>query len=252
MMKKLQLSFVTSAILTLAAFQAGAAGNPELIVNGGFEQSTLSASGALTNASTPGWSVELVGTLSGGPFNFTAQYFSAAEATTVGATGTDNPEGAWIMANAGASTNGGKFVAIDGDHEVSAVLRQTVNGLTVGHTYNLSFEMAGAQELDRLGPTTDSWLVTFGNESQTSAVLSNPSQGFTGWINQTMSFTATSTSQILSFLAVGTPTGLPPVSLLDGVSMVDTVTPVPEPETWALMLAGIGALGFVSRKRRSQ
>lgn len=29
-----------------------------------------------------------------------------------------------------------------------------------------------------------------------------------------------------------------------------TVTPVPEPETYALMLAGLGALGFVGRRRR--
>ena len=28
------------------------------------------------------------------------------------------------------------------------------------------------------------------------------------------------------------------------------VTPVPEPETYALMLAGLGALGFISRRRR--
>ena len=28
------------------------------------------------------------------------------------------------------------------------------------------------------------------------------------------------------------------------------VTPVPEPETYALMLAGLGAMGFVARRRR--
>lgn len=248
-MKTLSISFAASAILAMATFSATAAGNPELVVNGSFEQTTLGASGALTNTNFPGWSIDLIGTL--GAYNFTALYFSANEATTIGATGTDKPYKNWIMANAGDSVNGGKFVAIDGDPAVAAVLSQTINGLTVGHTYNLTFEMAGAQELDRLGPTTDSWLVKFGNESQKSTVLSNPSQSFTGWINQTMSFTATSTSQVLSFLAVGTPTGLPPVSLLDGVSMVDTVAAVPEPQTWALMLAGIGAIGVALRKRRS-
>lgn len=29
-----------------------------------------------------------------------------------------------------------------------------------------------------------------------------------------------------------------------------TVTPIPEPETYALMMAGLGALGFVARRRR--
>ena len=29
-----------------------------------------------------------------------------------------------------------------------------------------------------------------------------------------------------------------------------SVTPVPEPETYALMLAGLGAVGFIARRRR--
>ena len=33
-------------------------------------------------------------------------------------------------------------------------------------------------------------------------------------------------------------------------TLSSTVTPVPEPETYALMLAGLGAMGFVARRRR--
>ena len=32
--------------------------------------------------------------------------------------------------------------------------------------------------------------------------------------------------------------------------VVMTVTPIPEPSTYALMLAGLGAVGFMARRRR--
>ncbi|MGH6911978.1 MAG: PEPxxWA-CTERM sorting domain-containing protein, partial [Phenylobacterium sp.] len=59
-------------------------------------------------------------------------------------------------------------------------------------------------------------------------------------------FTATSNSQLLTFLSVGTPSGLPPIALLDGVSL----TMVPEPSTWAMMLLGFGGIGAMIRRRR--
>ncbi|MFM2057203.1 MAG: hypothetical protein RLY71_1588 [Pseudomonadota bacterium] len=31
-----------------------------------------------------------------------------------------------------------------------------------------------------------------------------------------------------------------------------SITPVPEPETYAMMLAGLGALGFMGRRRKAQ
>ena len=42
--------------------------------------------------------------------------------------------------------------------------------------------------------------------------------------------------------------GLSHATLID----IGTVTPVPEPETYALMLAGIGVLGFLARRRKGE
>ena len=43
---------------------------------------------------------------------------------------------------------------------------------------------------------------------------------FSGWMTESFKFTANSTSELLSFLAVGTPSGnVPPFALLDGVSL---------------------------------
>jgi hypothetical protein len=64
-----------------------------------------------------------------------------------------------------------------------------------------------------------------------------------------MNFTATSTSQLLTFLSGGSPGGEPPVALLDGVSMVDS-SAVPEPGSILLVVGGIGVLGLF-RKRAS-
>jgi hypothetical protein len=79
---------------------------------------------------------------------------------------------------------------------------------------------------------------------QDTATITVPSGGFSGWIDVTMDFTATAVDETLSFLPGGS--GNPPFVLLDSVSL----TAVPEPSTWAMMLLGFGGLGVVARLRR--
>jgi hypothetical protein len=147
------------------------------------------------------------------------------------------------------SPAGGNFVYSDSDYRTSAI-QQTVNGLTVGDTYTLSFYDALDQDTETNitvpGPTQAYWKVTFGTQVQnTSMMYADGSLGtFTNWSLQTMSFTATSASQVLSFFAVGV--GDPPLAMLDGVSLDATA---PEPAAFALV-AGALALGAWRIRRR--
>ena len=62
-----------------------------------------------------------------------------------------------------------------------------------------------------------------------------------------MVFTATASSELLTFLAVGTPSGVPPFSLLDGVSMTSAA---PEPAYMGLIGIGLVLLGAVRRLQK--
>ena len=87
--------------------------------------------------------------------------------------------------------------------------------------------------------------VSFGNQTQTTAILNNASHGFTGWQTTTFTFTAQTANDVLSFLALGTPAGLPPFVLLDGV----TGTAVPEAATIGLMGLGLGLVAVARRRK---
>ena len=59
------------------------------------------------------------------------------------------------------------------------------------------------------------------------------------------------TSALLIVYTDATVYGHTSASVIDGsVTSTDTFAPVPEPETYAMMLAGLGLMGFVARRRR--
>jgi hypothetical protein len=151
--------------------------------------------------------------------------------------------GLWSVGDLAGYT--GNYIAIDGDPTWTAPLYQTITGLTPGQSYTLTFYQAAAQQLGVGGATTEHWQVSLGGQTLNSTTMSNPSTGFTPWNQQSLGFTATSTSELLNFAAVGTPQGLPPVALLADVSL----TSVPEPASWALLLAGFAGLGFAGYRQ---
>ncbi len=144
--------------------------------------------------------------------------------------------------------NGGYFVTLDGDPNIYTGLEQTINGLKVGQDYTVKFDYGAVDRQQVSGPYTDSLVVALGGQSYTTPVLSEPSHGFSGWLSGKYTFKATSTSEVLSFLSEGTPAGLPPSAVLDGVSLT---ADVPEPAAWAMMIVGVAGIGAMARRRRA-
>ena len=154
----------------------------------------------------------------------------------------------------GDSPDGGAFMMFDGDPGFSGPLEQTITGLSMGKTYQLSFYWAGGELSNRTGYQSIQLTGSLGSDPFATSVYDNTNPSgtpgsFSGWSLQTFDFTAASTSELLSFLAVGTPaSNLPPFALLDGVS----ITSVPEPSTWAMMVAGFTGLGYAAYRRRKK
>jgi hypothetical protein len=139
------------------------------------------------------------------------------------------------------------FIEADGDPSYSFSFNQTISSLTVGQNYNVSFNQAAGQQSGNLvGPTTEQWKVSLGSSTQFSSLMSTPQGGVFPWESQTLTFNASSTSEVLSFLAVGTPSGAPPMVFLDGVDMEASV---PEPSA-LLLLAGVGTLMVIGKLGR--
>ena len=233
----MQIKLIALGLIALAGATSATASN--LVINGGFEVTTNGLGQFDNNTVVTGWSSNgynfvFDGNNAGGTVQ--GQYGSLA---------------LWAPSNGsanglGASPTGGNFVGADGAFG-QAPIEQTIYGLTAGKKYVVSFDWGGAQQLNFDGATTERWDVTFGGNTISTATLNNADHGFTGWQHEKVTFTANGGSQILSFFAVGTPNGVPPFSLLDGVSLNAAV---PEASTWAMLIAGFGLVGAAARRRR--
>ncbi len=235
-MKSLYLA-AGAALGLLAAASPAAAGNG--VKNGSFEVTTNGIGQFDNNTQAKYWT-------SGG-YNF---LFDGNNPTgnSVGQYGALSLWGPGNGSNNGltASPFGGNFVGADGAFGVSPI-EQTLHNLTAGHSYAVDFYWGGIQQYGFDGAQTEQWIVSLGGgASQSTAVYNNPSHGFSGWTAEHFVFVAPhSGDNVLSFLAHGTPDGVPPFSLLDGVSAA-----VPEPGVWALLIGGFGLVGAAARRRR--
>ncbi|TRW18429.1 PEPxxWA-CTERM sorting domain-containing protein [Glacieibacterium frigidum] len=237
MFKSLSVAVAVSAAIAAPAFAA-----PNLVVNGGFEQSSYTSNtqfgAGFGGQGVTGWTG-----LGGNHLQF--YFFGGTQTTTNAVNQFNDPQGYFRPNFSTLSPQGGNFVALDGDSDYDGSISQLITGLNVGSQYRLTFSWAASQLINRTGPTTEQLVGSFGGSTFATDVVSVASEGFEGWFDEAFTFTATSTSQVLTFLSVGTPNGLPPIAALDGVSL----TAVPEPATWGLMIAGFAMVGIASRRR---
>ena len=238
---------VAIAALTLMTLTLSAQAT-ELVVNGSFEQLLMPGVAAEFGDRYP--TQQVIGWTTSG-YNF---LFTSGSADTTLSTGEFGPLGLWGPSSGSdnglpaSSPDGGNFVGMDGSFGQSPV-EQTIHGLTPGKATVVSLWWAGAQQSGFHGVNSEQFAVSLGSETHFTGTVTNADMGFSGWQHEALTFTPTSSTEVLSFLAFGTPSGVPPFSLLDGVS----IDGAPEPATWGMGIVSLlGMIGLAwFRRRRS-
>jgi choice-of-anchor C domain-containing protein len=110
----------------------------------------------------------------------------------------------------------------------------------IGHSYTVSFSMAGNPD----GGGNKSIEATVTTPNTYTFDITGATRPDMGWVTHTFSFVATANSSTLSF--VGNPANTYYGAALDNVSVVA----VPEPATYGMLLAGLGMVGFLARRRK--
>lgn len=133
----------------------------------------------------------------------------------------------------------GVYVDLDGSTNQAGLLTSPLLSLLGGVTYTATFDLAGSQR-----GSSETGTVTFGSTSLGFNIAS--SVGFVGF---SLSFTpGVSGNYTLSFQNDGRDNV---GALLDNVVVTEVAAAVPEPETYALLGAGLLAMGVVSRRRKT-
>lgn len=157
----------------------------------------------------------------------------------------------WTVSSGSIDYIGGYWTAQDGSRSIDLAgdsigsISQTITGLTPGQMYTVNF---WASKNPDGGLPTRTGTVSFGGTVLPFSYSSSNDRTTMNWMLYSYDFLATGSSTTLTFAADAS-AGCCYGPALDNVSLVAAV---PEPSTWAMMLVGLGALGYGLRRRRTQ
>jgi hypothetical protein len=168
--------FVMAVLFALGIAAGPAVAGPNLVQNGQFLSTSLSGSGGYV-CNTVSSSCTSAVTDWGANCSSTNQCGNGGTPLSLLFAGSG---GSAFNGNIGLnvflpnSPDGGNMIGDDGDATYRAPVFQTINGLTVGTTYDLTFYQASAQQSGFGSSTTEQWQVSLGGNTQDSTTMSTP------------------------------------------------------------------------------
>ena len=161
---------------------------------------------------------------------------NSADGWTKGA-GTAGIEVQNNVAGAPAADGGAKFVELDSNSNSSMYYT-----LAAGGSYTMSFLYSPRPNVG--SGSNGITLFVGGNMLNPPGEITGDGGSTTDWVLHTVNFTANAGDQVL-FAATGASDSLG--GYLDNI----TISAVPEPATWAMMIAGFGMAGVAIRRRHA-
>ena len=209
--------------VAFALCTASAASSAALLLNGDFETNALSAgdtaayshnSTAITGWRVTGTNVQLVGS-----------------------------------AYLGLTGNGGQWVDLTGWNEgYYKGLTSNAFSTVVGQQYSLTFDL-GSIPMAQYGPASVSVSVNGGYLGDRTNAPTLSGAFAVNWAAQSLTFVAD--SAVTRITIIGSDSMVPSSSTVIGLDNV-AVAAVPEPHEWAMMLAGLGLVGWAARRKNGQ